>query len=125
MDLKELKAQHPALYAEAVQIGMDQGVAAEKDRTGEFLVAGEMSGDMKTALEGIKSGSAMTGTLRTTFMMAAANRGDVTNRGADDDEAAAALAAAAGSEATQEATANEALANATFEACGVERKVTA
>ncbi len=111
MDLQTLKADHPATYAAAVALGDEQGatraLATERDRVGAFVVAGQASGDMKTAMTAIADGSEMTATLQTTFMMATANRRDLSDRGDDDDSAAAALAAAdagaddAGSEAEQ------------------------
>lgn len=77
MDLATLRAEHPDVYTAAI--------AQERDRVNAFLVAGEASGDMKTALEAIRSDTEMTVTLNTTFMMAAANRGDLDKR-ADDDK---------------------------------------
>lgn len=91
MDLDELKAKHPELYRAAVKVGAD----AERDRVTAFVTAGEMSGDMKTALEQIKGGGEMTQTLSMQFMMAATNRGDMSARDQETAEAAAAAAAAA------------------------------
>jgi ClpP class serine protease len=84
MDLKQLQAQHPETYAAAVL----QGETTERDRVLAHLTAGEMSGDVKTASEAIKAGSAMTMTLQTQYMMAAANRGNVDDRDNDDASAA-------------------------------------
>lgn len=89
MDLIKLQADHPETFALAVQ----QGITQERDRVIAHLTAGEMSGDVKTASESIKSGTAMTMTLQTQYMMASANRGDVNSRQADDDATAAAAAA--------------------------------
>ena len=122
MDLAELKSKHPDVHAAAVQVGKDQAITAERDRVNSFLVAGAQSGDMKTALDAIKDGSEMTGTLSTGFMMAAANRGVVDATSADSDAAAAALDDAASSDEEKDLTANKALASAVFEACGVEQK---
>lgn len=86
MDLNELKAQHPETYAAAVELGASQ----ESDRVQEHLILGEASGDMATAIEAVKSGTAMTGVLRATYMAAS-----MKNRAIADFEADAADASAA------------------------------
>ena len=95
MDLNELQAQHPAVYAAAVQVGNDTGTTAERDRVGAHLTMGEASGDMKTAVAAISDGSAMTATLLATYSAAGMSRKDVNNVTDDDDATAAALALAA------------------------------
>lgn len=91
MDLNELKAAHPAVYAAAVA----DGVTQERDRVSAHLIMGEASGDMATALKAAKEGTGMTATLQATYMAAGIARGETSNRTADDAAAAAALAAAA------------------------------
>lgn len=83
MDLKQLKAQHPDVYAAAVQDGVDQ----ERDRVSAHLIMGEKSGAMETASAAIKDGSGMTATLQATYLTAGMNRSDVGDR--QDDEAGA------------------------------------
>lgn len=83
MDLKQLKAQHPDVYAAAVQDGVDQ----ERDRVSAHLIMGEKSGAMETASAAIKDGSGMTATLQATYLTAGMNRSDVSDR--QDDEAGA------------------------------------
>jgi ClpP class serine protease len=83
MNLKELKAQHPDVYAAAVQDGVDQ----ERDRVSAHLIMGEKSGAMETASAAIKDGSGMTATLQATYLTAGMNRSDVGDR--QDDEAGA------------------------------------
>jgi len=56
MDLDQLKAEHPALYAQAVQLGIVQGVTQEQKRVQAHIILGEGSGDMKASLEGIAEG---------------------------------------------------------------------
>lgn len=90
MDLSTLKAQYPAVYAEAV----GEGVAKERDRVSAHLVMGEASGDMKTAIGAVKDGSEMTATLQASYMAAGMNRADNGNRAADESAAAAALSGA-------------------------------
>lgn len=87
MDIKLLKAQHADLFAEVMQLGATTTLAAERDRVNAHLTAGEGSGDMKTALASVRSGEAMTQTLQTQYMMAAANRGAVTARQTETDAA--------------------------------------
>lgn len=119
MDLSTLKAEHPAVYAEAMQIGADAALVTERDRVTAHLVAGEGSGDMKTALAAITEGKEMTSALQTTYMMAAANRSDRQNRQDDDDNAGGGDNAAADDEA-REIAAGAALLNSAAELCGVE-----
>lgn len=118
MDLQELKAKHPDLYSAVRQ----EGVTQERDRVGAFIVAGEQSGEMKTALTAIKDGSAMTQTLSTQFLMAAANRGDTNARGDDDAAAAAAVDNVETDDAEADTKASANLLTAASEACGVDLK---
>lgn len=86
MDLKTLKAQHPDVYAAAVQEGIDQ----ERDRVTAHLIMGEKSGAMETASKAIKDGEAMTSTLQATYLTAGMNRSDVSTRQEEDAAASAA-----------------------------------
>lgn len=99
MTKEELKAQHPDLYAAVLNEGKELGakaaeettLKAERDRVESFLIAGEGSGDMKTALEAIRAGTQMTGALQTKFLFAGRNKGDVDARQAESDAANKAL----------------------------------
>jgi hypothetical protein len=52
MNLEKLKAEHPAIYAEAVAIGVKQGIAEEKDRVEACLVFNEVDpAGVKAAIE--------------------------------------------------------------------------
>lgn len=86
MDLTTLKASHPDVYAAA----MEDGVLKERDRCTAHLIAGEASGDMKTAVGAVKTGAAMTETLRAEYFAAGLNRNDLARRQADDGDVAAA-----------------------------------
>lgn len=103
MDLNELKAQHPAVYAAAVGVG----VAEERDRVCAHLIMGDASGDMATAIKATKEGTAMTASLQATYMAASVARRDTDNRTEDDAAAAAALGGAA--PATTEAAGSDAV----------------
>lgn len=87
MDLNTLKAQHSNVYEEAVA----DGIKKERDRVAAHLIAGELSGDMETALKASKEGTEMTSALQTQYMMKAANRRDQDIRQLDDAEAESAL----------------------------------
>lgn len=81
MDRATLIAQEPKLYAELVA----EGVIKERDRVEEHLVLGKESGDMKTALEAVSSGTEMTGKLRSTYLVASMNRQTLELRVGDED----------------------------------------
>lgn len=91
MDLKQLKAQHPDVYAAAVE----QGKMDERDRVSAHLTMGEASGDMKTAITAITEGSEMTASLQAKYLAAGMNRADQSARGRESQEAAVAAAAGA------------------------------
>ena len=84
MDLNQLKAEHPQAYAAAKA----EILAEERDRVGEYLVAGEASGKMDLAIEAIKSGSEMTKTQRAEFMFAARDKSDIEAMADDETDAA-------------------------------------
>ena len=94
MNLNELKAQHPDVYAAAVQ----EGVASERDRVGAHLTMGTASGDMETALAAVNSGDAMTASLQAKYLAAGMNRRDQDTRQQDDTSAAGADGANGGGE---------------------------
>lgn len=81
MDLKELKAQHPALYAEAAEIGAKE----ERDRVDAHLTLGKASGDMATALSAIADGSGVTAGIQAKHMAAAMNKRDKADATGDDN----------------------------------------
>jgi ClpP class serine protease len=107
MDLKTLKSQHPDVYAEATQEARKEGVQGERDRVTAHLTAGELSGDMKTALQCAKDGTEMTMTLQTQYMMATANRTQLESSQQDSDSANAGDNAHVG----DQVTAGESVAN--------------
>ena len=117
MDLNTLKASHPDVYAQVIEIGK----AEERDRVSAHLTMGSGSGDMETAIKAIEDGSQMTQALNAKYMMAAANRGDISARESDnpgdlditDDPV---------DEKTKDAEASEKLLAAVFKACGQEKE---
>lgn len=88
MNLQELKAQHPDTYAAAVA----EGVAQEKDRVSAHLTMGEASGDLKTAIEAVEKGDALTASYQAKYMAAGMKNGQIGARQGDGAAAAAALA---------------------------------
>ncbi len=85
MDTDTLKTAHPAAYASV----FESGVAKERDRAVAHLKMGEASGDVKTAYEAIRKGSAMTDSLYATYMAASMNRRDIDARNSDGEKASA------------------------------------
>jgi ClpP class serine protease len=90
VNLAEFKTEYPGIFAEALVLGVVDGVKQERDRAGAHLVYGEASGAMKIAIKAVKDGTEMTETLRAEYMTAGRNRTDVDNRTADEIAAAAA-----------------------------------
>lgn len=119
MDLEELKAKHPAIYAAAKAEGATEATAKERDRVGAHLEMGLASGDMKTALAAVEDGSDMTQKLQAKYMAAGMNRQDIANR-QEDDGAAAPADDAADSDADAEATSSDKIMALAAEVCGVE-----
>jgi ClpP class serine protease len=95
-NLAEFKAQHPALFAEAVAVGVEQGIDQERDRVNAHAILGKASGDMETALTAIENGDVMTQTLQAKYMAAGFNKRDIAAR---DDEQAQAVDGTASSDA--------------------------
>lgn len=82
MDLATLKAQHPELFAQVVQMGVDK----ERDRVIGHLTMGEGSGAMPTAVKAVKEGAEMTNTLQAEYLTAGMNRRDLQSMGQDNPD---------------------------------------
>lgn len=104
MDLKTLEAQHPHVYAAAVQVGVTQGVEQERERVEAHLISGEAHNNMKAAVAAIKDGSEMNSKMIATYLASAANAQQSDD--ADDDEAAVAEAAEAAAQAAKDKGSN-------------------
>lgn len=115
MDLNELKAKHPTLYAQVVAVGE----TAERDRVSAHLTMGDASGDMKTAMKAIDDGSAMTASIQAKYMAAGMKRQDTTAR-EDDNVGALGAEHSTQDDATADETASAAILALTLEKCGVE-----
>jgi ClpP class serine protease len=120
MDLIELKAKHPEVYAAAMQAG----VSGERDRVVAHLNMGAQAGVMDIAVTAIKDGSAMTMTLQSEYLVAAMSKRDTDNRAADDGDAAAAANGASASikddDQTRDAKAEKGIWAFALDRCGVE-----
>ena len=116
MDLNKLKAEHPSVYAQAVEIG----TTTERDRVAAHLTMGTASGDMGTATKAIEDGTGMTAGLQAKYMAAGMNRSDVSAR--EDDNPADVGGGEDPAEQSQEADtkASASILAAAFEKCGVE-----
>lgn len=60
MDIKALKSDHPALYAEVIALGEQKGVSAERDRVGAWMAFGDV--DFQAVTKGIKEGEQLSAT---------------------------------------------------------------
>lgn len=110
MDLNQLKAEHPAIFAEAVAIGVKQ----ERERAEAHITLGEASGDMNLAIACVKDGSEMTALVSAKYTAAGMKNQQIADRGAESEGD---LGAAEGNDLDD----NEAaLAAATAELLGVE-----
>jgi ClpP class serine protease len=107
MTKEELKAQHPELFSAVFNDGKAEGekgkaeavaaaVTTERDRVEGHLIMGEASGEMKVALESVRSGATMTVALQAKYMAAGMNKRDREARTEDDAAAALATSGAAG-----------------------------
>jgi len=81
MDLNTLKAEHPAIFQEAVNVGASQ----ERERAEAHLTMGEASGDMAFAVVCIKDGSEMSANVNAKYMAASMKKNQVEARG-DESE---------------------------------------
>lgn len=84
MTLEELRAQHPALFAQVVALGLSQGVTQERDRVVAHLTYANAEKVILTAFTAVKAGEGITEELRAKYMMAAMNNQDLNARGDDN-----------------------------------------
>lgn len=70
MTLQELQSQHPEIYAQAVDAGVNQ----ERERVTAHLTMGEASGDMNLATQCINGGSEVSATINAQYMAAQMKR---------------------------------------------------
>ena len=82
MDLTKLKAEHPDVYAAAVEIGRKE----ERDRVNAHLKLGTASGDMSTAAKAIEEGEPLTQSLMATYQAAAMNKNSVNERENENED---------------------------------------
>lgn len=80
MDINQLKAEHPSVYAEAVKIGASQ----ERERVEAHITLGEAAGDTALALENIKSGAELTTSINAKYMAAGMNKQSQNARNEDN-----------------------------------------
>lgn len=93
MDLKEMKANHPDVYAAAVAEGVNQ----ERDRVSAHLEMGTASGDIETAHAAIRDGSNMTQALSAKYLAAGMNRAAEKTRADENEPVGASASDAEGS----------------------------
>jgi ATP-dependent protease ClpP protease subunit len=76
MNLSQLRAEHPELFAEAVAVGVNQ----ERERVTAHLTMGEASGDMALAVTSINNGAEMSAAINAKYMAAHMKRSELNNR---------------------------------------------
>ena len=104
MNLQELQAKHPEVYAQAVAVGVSQ----EKDRVSAHLISGEASGDIKTAIEAVEKGDAFTASYQAKYNAAAMKNGQIAARQGDVATTEAALAGTTAAAPTDQAASDKA-----------------
>lgn len=60
MTIDQLKAEHPAVYAQVLELGQSNGIKAERDRAGSWLAFGDV--DFPSVAKGIKDGEKLSQT---------------------------------------------------------------
>lgn len=91
MDLNKLKAEHPAVYAQAVQAGVNQ----ERERVEAHLEMAKASGAHEVAAEAIENGSELTSKYQAKYLAAGMNQQRAAVQAADDTTATDTTAPAA------------------------------
>jgi len=85
MDLKTLKAEHPALAAQLVAEGVEQGVTKERERVDAHLTMGKASGDMDLAVSCISEGAEHTAATNAKYMASQMDKGATSDRGSESE----------------------------------------
>lgn len=119
MDLNELKAQHPELYAQVLAMGE----AKERDRvSGHLNAAGDIAAAREIALEAITAGDELNSSYYGKYLSAARNDQDVKANNADApaDVDNAAAEADSLNEDTRKADAGKSVASQVSELLGVQ-----
>jgi len=80
MDIKTFRAEHPDVYAAAVE----EGRSAERARVKAHLTLGKAAGDYELAVTAIRDGSELTADLQAEYVAAAISRRDISARQSDD-----------------------------------------
>jgi ClpP class serine protease len=96
--LKQLQAEAPEVYAEAIAAGVQQ----ERTRVANHMMMGESSGAMDIALEAITAGTEMTAEMQAKYLESARSRADEARRAADEAAASEAANSAGSTAAADE-----------------------
>ncbi len=83
MDINELKAKHPAVFAEAVQIGATD----ERERVEAHLTLAKASDSIDIAIKAIESGDGLTAKYQAQYLAASMGKRQIEDRAADDTSA--------------------------------------
>jgi ClpP class serine protease len=117
MDLQTLRANHPDVFAAAV----NEGVTKERDRVTAHLTLGKQAGAMDIATKAIEEGTDMTMTIGAQYNAAALNLQSKQAHAGDNVEAAAVVDGAATAATGDDAeTAGDKILAKAAELCGVD-----
>ena len=123
MDLATFKAEHPAIFAEAVQLGASD----EKERVGAHLTLAEAAGEdgLKIAVEYIGNGEACGQGAQARYMAAGMKNSTLAVHAAGDKATGAALEGTAGAEtlAKNEPTFDDKIVDSLEASMGIEKVV--
>jgi len=86
MDLKTLKAEHPALVAQIEAEGVDKGVKQERERVEAHLTMGKASKDMDLAVACIEDGSELSASINAKYMAAGMNSQSASDRASESED---------------------------------------
>lgn len=86
MDLQELKSQHPELYNEVVEIGVERGTELAYDLVNGHLTMGKECDAMDIAVQAIQDRKPMNNVLTAQYLTAAKNQTDITTRQTETDD---------------------------------------
>lgn len=89
MDLNTLKAEHAALYAQVIALGVAEGIASgvtkERERVSAHVVMGNASGDVELAMSNISEGVEHTAATNAAYMAAQMTKNAQTDRAGESE----------------------------------------
>lgn len=83
MDLAQLQTQHPSLFAECVNVGMQE----ERDRVSAHIKMGKASGNIDYAVQCVEEGTAHGALVNAEHLTYQMNQSQIEDRGSEAPEA--------------------------------------